>query len=33
MKIIYNKNENLRLFEKKVNTVGENTYYKQINNV
>ena len=34
MKIIYNKNENYKLFKKKkVNTLGENTFYKQINNV
>ena len=32
MKIIYNKNKNYR-FIKKVNTVGEKTFHKQINNV
>ena len=34
MKIIYNKNKNYRLFKKKkCNTVGENTFYKQIKNM
>ena len=28
----YNKNKNYR-FKKKVNTVGENTFYKQIKNM
>ena len=32
MKIIYNKNEN-RDYLKKINTVGENTFYKKIKNM